>query len=135
MGGRDICIVKMLVGILLVNYFSLALASAVVEDVVTCTEGLKARATLKFGECQDPLLPKKWCNEYYRRTLRYWPRTRYDEAYPNKTHEDESCTTRVKMTSCEHIRHLTEVCGAPYDTCHSVKEKRDIVRMWIKQFV
>ena len=122
-------------GILLLGFCSLALASAVVEDVVNCTEGLKARATIKFSECQELLLPKKWCNEFYRETLKYWPRQRYDEDYPNKTHEDESCTARAKISSCEHVRFLTEVCGAHYDTCHSAREKREILRMWIKQFV
>merc|ERR1711970_1056991 len=39
------------------------------------------------------------------------------------------------MTSCETLTYLTEVCGAQYDTCHSIEEKREIMRMWIKQFV
>jgi len=39
------------------------------------------------------------------------------------------------MTSCEALTYLTQVCGAHYDDCHSNKEKREILRMWIKQFV
>jgi len=39
------------------------------------------------------------------------------------------------MTSCEALTYLTQVCGAHYDDCHSNQEKREILRMWIKQFV
>ena len=39
------------------------------------------------------------------------------------------------MTSCEALTYLTQVCGAHYDDCHSNEEKREILRMWIKQFV
>ena len=96
-----------------------------------CTAG----ATLKFSECQDPLLPVKWCHKQYRETLNYMTRWSYDRAYPNKTHEDEYCKTLRIFTSCEYLTHLVHECGAHYDTCHSRQEKREIMRMWMKQFV
>ena len=107
---------------------------AVLEDVES-TEGLKARATLKFAECNDPLLPQKYCLKEYRDTIGVIPRLEYDCTYPNKTHEDETCTALKKMTSCEYLEHLTKICGAHYDDCHSIQEKREIMRMWIKQFI
>jgi len=112
-----------------------SLVAGASQEKTECTEGLKAKATLEFSECQDPLLPVKWCHELFRDTLYEVGKLSYDSKFPNKTHEDEYCKTRKNMTSCEYLTHLTTVCGAHYDTCHSVEEKRQIMRMWIKQFV
>ena len=121
--------------------FSSFSAAASWPSEVNCTEGLKARATLKFSECQDKHLPVKWCHEQFRDTLdlfkqRWYDLERsYDLDHPNKTHEDEFCKTRKKLTSCDFLKHLTEECGAHYDICHSPQEKNEIIRMWIKQFI
>ena len=55
--------------------------------------------------------------------------------YGNNSHEADYCHTRQNMTSCEHLTYLTQVCGSNYDACHTKEEKREIMRMWIKQFV
>jgi len=123
----------MMLIVVLVTFHSCVAAAS--QEKTECTEGLKARATLKFAQCQEPLLPVKWCHELFRDTLGYVARASYDRQFENKTHEDEYCKTRKKLTSCEHLKHLTGVCGAGYDTCHSVQEKREIMRMWIKQFI
>jgi len=102
-----------------------------------CTEGLKAKATLKFSECQDPLLPLKQCYPRYPETIgTAGPRLQtFLDAYGNNSHEADYCKTRKNMTSCEHLTYLTSVCGSHYDACHTKEEKREIMRMWIKQFV
>merc|ERR1712215_608770 len=102
---------------------------------IECTEGLKAKASLKFSECQDPLLPVRQCYKLYPETLGYVARSSYLEKYGNNSHEAEKCKTRKNQTSCEHLTYLTQVCGAHYDACHDKEEKREIMRMWIKQFV
>jgi len=38
-------------------------------------------------------------------------------------------------TSCEFLKKLIGVCGAHYKVCHPEQERREIMRMWIKQFV
>ena len=123
----------MMLIVVIVSFYSCVAAAR--QEKTECTDGLKARATLKFVECQDPLLPVKWCHELFRDTLGPVDKQSYDRQFPNKTHEEEYCKTQKKLSSCEHLRHLTGVCGAHYDTCHSVQEKRKIMRMWIKQFV
>jgi len=100
-----------------------------------CTEGLKARASIKFSECQEPLLPVKQCYQLYPRTLGWVQREIYLERNGNNSHEAEGCKKRKKQTSCSHLTYLIQVCGGHYDTCHDKEEKREIMRMWIKQFV
>jgi len=100
-----------------------------------CTEGLKARASLKFSECQDPLIPLKECYQLYPDTLEYGSRQDYQLVFNNKSHEADYCKTRPNMTSCEHLTYLAQVCGAHYDDCHTREEKKEIMRMWVKQFV
>merc|ERR1712179_359385 len=102
-----------------------------------CTEGFKAKASLKFSECQDALLPLIHCYQLPEtlgpvdpshlpsRLSNYW----------DTEHNPEDCKARQNMTSCEALTYLTQVCGAHYDDCHSNKEKMEILRMWIKQFV
>jgi len=121
--------------ILLSSFFFLG-GSAEQNDV-ECTAGIKMRATLRFTECQDPLLPLQYCHHQYRDTLGLFPRSSYDSKYSNKTVRDKDCTDREskKMTSCEYLEHLTGVCGAHYDECHTKQEKKEIMRMWIKQFI
>ena len=110
-------------------------AAAASTGKTECTEGLKARASLKFSECQDPLIPLKECYQLYPDTLEYGSRQDYQLVFNNKSHEADYCNTRPIMTSCEHLTYLVQVCGAHYDDCHTNKEKREILRMWIKQFV
>ena len=74
------------------------LSSAKFQPEVNCTEG-----TLKFSECQDQLLPVKWCHEDYRDTLDLIKQLDYDRAFPNKTHEDEFCKSRISLLR-EHMR-------------------------------
>ena len=100
-----------------------------------CTEELKARASLKFSECQDPLLPLKECYQLYPQTLVSGSLRSYQLEFDNKSHEAEYCKSRANMSSCEHLTYLTQVCGAHYDACHTAEEKREIMRMWMKQFV
>ena len=100
-----------------------------------CTEGLKARASLKFSECQDPLLPLKECYPLYQNTLGYGSQHSFLAAYGNNSHKAEHCRTRANISSCEHLIHIVQVCGAHYDACHTAGEKTEIMRMWIKQFV
>jgi len=102
-----------------------------------CTEGFRAKASLKFSECQDALLPLIHCYQLPEtlgpvdpshlpsRLSNYW----------DTEHNPEDCKARQNMTSCEALTYLTQVCGAHYDDCHSYKEKMEILRMWIKQFI
>ena len=117
----------MMLIVVIVSFYSCVAAAR--QEKTECTDGLRARATLKFVECQDPLLPVKWCHELFRDTLGPVDKQSYDRQFPNKTHEEEYCKTHTKLSSCEHLTHLTGVCGAHYDTCHSVQEKREIMQM------
>jgi len=112
-------------------------STAASPEKTECTEGLKARASLKFSECQDPLIPLKQCYPLYPDTLGSsspWLEL-FLMKYGNNSHEADYCHTRKNMTSCEHLTYLTQECGSYYDTCHTKEEKREIMRMWIKQFV
>jgi len=112
-------------------------STAATIEKTGCTEGLKARASLKFSECQDPLIPLKQCYKRYPDTLGStspWLEL-FLRKYGNNSHEADYCHTRKNITSCEHLTYLTQVCGSNYDTCHTKEEKREIMRMWIKQFV
>jgi len=109
--------------------------AAEITGKAECSEELKARASLKFSECQDPLLPLKECYQLYPQTLDPMSLFSYQLDFDNKSHEADYCKTRANMTSCEHLTYLTQVCGAHYDTCYSAEEKREIMRMWMKQFV
>ena len=124
-----------MIALLLIILVSFSTAAS--PQKTECTEGLKAKATLKFSECQEPLLPLKQCYKLYPETLgTAGPRLQiFLDAYGNNSHEADYCKTRKNMTSCEHLTYLTSVCGAHYDTCHTKEEKREIIRMWIKQFV
>ena len=102
-----------------------------------CTEGLKAKASLKFSECQDTLLPLIHCYQLPDTLGPVYPShlpSRLSN-YWDTEHNPEDCKARQNMTSCEALTYLTQVCGAHYDDCHTNKEKREILRMWIKQFV
>ena len=87
-----------------------------------CTEELRARASLKFSECQDPLLPLKECYQLYPQTLVSGSLRSYQLEFDNKSHEAEYCKSRANMSSCEHLTYLTQVCGAHYDACHTAEE-------------
>jgi len=120
------------------KFLLLVLASfstAATYEKTDCTEGIKARASLKFSECQDPLLPLKECYPLYPDTLRSGSQHSFLEKYGNNSHEAEYCKTRANISSCDHLTYLVQVCGAHYDACHSPEEKIEIMRMWIKQFV
>jgi len=122
----------------MIKFFLLVLASfseAASNENTDCTEGIKARASLKFSECQDPLVPLKECYPLYPDTLRSSFQQSFLATYGNNSHKAEHCKTRANMSSCDHLTYLVQVCGAHYDACHSPEEKRDIMRMWIKQFV
>ena len=56
-----------------------------------CAEGLKAKASLKFSECQDPLLPLKECYQLYPDTLTSGPRDSFLWRYGNNSHKGEKC--------------------------------------------
>ena len=118
---------------LLVTFVSFSAAAS--TGKTECTEGLKARASLKFSECQDPLVPLKECYPLYPDTLVQGSLRSYQLVFDNKSHEADYCKTRANMTSCEHLTYLAQVCGAHYDDCHTREEKREIMRMWVKQFV
>ena len=112
-------------------------STAASPEKTECTEGLKGRASLKFSECREPLIPLKQCYKLYPDTLGStspWLELFLKE-YGNNSHEADYCHTRKNMTSCEHLTYLTQVCGAHYDDCHTNEEKKEIMRMWIKQFV
>jgi len=127
-----LCTPSMFIFLLLTFVSFSAAASAGKKE---CTEGLKARASLKFSECQDPLIPLKECYQLYPDTLVSGSLRSYLLVFNNKSHEADYCKTRPNMTSCEHLTYLAQVCGAVYDDCHTREEKREIMRMWVKQFV
>jgi len=142
MGNTSVCVFAVTAALLhmqmvILLFLFLSFTASAAQNEVKCTEGLKLGATLKFTECYEPLLPVKYCHHQYRDTLGYVARNMFDWKYPNKTIMDEVCTTRKnkKMTSCDYLEHLTRVCGAHYDGCHKTQEKREIMRMWIKQFI
>jgi len=110
-------------------------SSAVTSTKTQCTEGLKARASLKFSECQDSLLPLRECYHRYPYTVPSVRQHFHLKSFGNKSNEADYCKTRPNMTSCEHLTYLAQVCGAHYDDCHTREEKKEIMRMWVKQFV
>ena len=44
-------------------------STAASPEKTECTEGLKGRASLKFSECREPLIPLKQCYKLYPDTL------------------------------------------------------------------
>merc|ERR1711872_64758 len=115
----------------------LSISIAESDNKSECTESMKAGVSLKFSKCQDPLLPLKQCYQFYPDTLGIgtYEHQNFMNTFGNNSFQADYCKTRKNMTSCEHLTYLTSVCGAHYDTCHTKEEKREIMRMWIKQFV
>jgi len=79
-----------------------------------CTAVQKAFDTLEFSDCWKNLYyyGHAACREVYSVVV---------EPHPN--------------SSCDFLRHLVDVCGKSYDQCHTPEEKKEIMRMWIKQFI
>jgi len=96
---------------------------------MNCTPERKALGTLEFKLCQDDLL-YAWCRYGANTSTQVEFFKKYD---PENFQEDDPCSGH--QTSCEYLMFLTDECGAFYNFCHHEEERKQIMRMWVKQFL
>eukprot|EP00092_Neocalanus_flemingeri_P017428 GFUD01018852.1.p1 GENE.GFUD01018852.1~~GFUD01018852.1.p1 ORF type:complete len:408 (-),score=75.56 GFUD01018852.1:170-1393(-) len=117
--------------VFVVNLFSLANSAKSTNE--TCTEEMRALATLKFQVCKTELF--YYCDriEDMMDIIGYYEGEYLKESDPENFQADNPCSGH--NTSCGYLEFLVDVCGAQYGVCHGEEERREIMRMWIKQFV
>jgi len=83
-----------------------------VQSVERCDNYARAGATLNFVKCQEALFYNS-CND--------------------KEFLDVSCVGF--SSSCEYLQTLTTKCGSVYGLCYTMEEQRQIMKMWVRQFI